>query len=153
MVRMYDQAGDCAAVLIWQVCDACRYGRIKAIYLWGGWQRQGYGRLLIERALREGPGYTWITTPQTPAGRGFFTTITAHNGTAFSEHDCGCEHLRKHQVVTPAPTLPRDRLPVLDPMDATARSCEHPQPSHEPSAPPGQSRPVPRSDVPPRPGS
>lgn len=116
-LRMYDRSGRHVAVLHWQVCDACRYGKIKAIYLWRGWQGRGYGRQLIARALWEGPTYTWITTHQTPDGEGFFAAMAAETGAAFDWLDAGCPHLHDYPTL-PAPAARSTRPPVVERMDA-----------------------------------
>jgi hypothetical protein len=90
---MYDPDGYDIGQLVWQACEVCRRGSINKISINQEWQRRGLGRCLIERALRDGPGFTWITSGQSPAAKEFFPTISAETGTVFTERGRGCTHI------------------------------------------------------------
>lgn len=92
-INVHDHAGYHHAALVWQVCDACRVGRINKISIVDDWQRQGLGRRLVLRALRDGPDYVWRTTGQSPDARKFFPRLTEETGIAFTENGTTCEHI------------------------------------------------------------
>ncbi len=102
----YDARDYDIARLVWQVCDQCCRGSINKISISPEWQRRGVGRRLISRALRDGPGYTWSTSGQSPEAKRFFPALTAETGTAFPEYGGGCVHFdddRRRPIGSPIP--------------------------------------------------
>ncbi|MFI7640508.1 GNAT family N-acetyltransferase [Nonomuraea sp. NPDC049400] len=91
-IYVYDRDDYDIARLVWQVCDACRHGSINKISIDQEWQRQGLGRRLIHRALRDGPAYAWITSGQSPEAKKFFPIMSAETGAAFTAHGPSCPH-------------------------------------------------------------
>jgi hypothetical protein len=107
---MYDQTGFDRGRLVWRVCHACRRAVICKISLDVGVHRQGYGRRLILRALRDGPDYSWATSGQSPDGSRFFAAMSAETGAAFAGGARTCEHIRSNGPATTAgPTPALDR--------------------------------------------
>ena len=93
-LRMYDDNTGDIGVLFWQVCDYCRVGSINKISISPEFQRRGFGRRLILRALRDGPGYRWATSGQSPEAKRFFPRITAEVGVEFTERGGTCRHVK-----------------------------------------------------------
>ena len=93
---MYDRAGLDRGRLVWKVCNACQRAVIAKISLDVDVHRQGYGRRLILRALRDGPDYLWTTSGQSPAGARFFAAMSAETGAAFTGGAQTCEHIKNH---------------------------------------------------------
>jgi GNAT superfamily N-acetyltransferase len=112
VIRMYDAEGYDIGRLVWQICDACHHGTINQISLSDSWQRHGIGRLLINRALRDGPGYRWTTSSQSPQAKRFFPVMTTETGAAFTERAKVCPHIRGRRHTPchrrPTPILARD---------------------------------------------
>lgn len=107
---MYDETGLDRGRLVWRVCDACQRAVICKISLDVDVHRQGYGRRLILRALRDGPDYSWTTSGQSPDGVRFFAAMSAETGAAFTGGARTCEHIRSHGpaiTVEPRPGLDR----------------------------------------------
>ncbi|TMR92696.1 GNAT family N-acetyltransferase [Nonomuraea basaltis] len=92
-IYVYDSLDYDIARLVWQVCDQCRHGCVNKISIDEEWQRQGLGRRLIHRALRDGPDYTWATTGQSPEAKKFFPIMAAETGAAFIVHGPSCPHM------------------------------------------------------------
>lgn len=107
---MYDQTGlDCGR-LVWRVCDVCQRAAVCKISLDPYVHRQGYGRRLLLRALRDGPGYMWTTSGQSSDGARFFTAMSAETGVAFVDGARTCEHIASNGPATtsqPRPALDR----------------------------------------------
>jgi GNAT superfamily N-acetyltransferase len=106
---MYDEEGLDRGRLVWRVCDACQRAVIAKISLDVDVHRQGYGRRLILRALRDCPGYSWTTSGQSPDGTRFFAAMSAETGAAFTGGAQTCEHIKSH-----GPPTAVGRRPVLD---------------------------------------
>jgi hypothetical protein len=111
VIYMYDQGYYDVGTLVWTVCGVCHLGSITKISISVEWQRQGLGRRLVLRALRDGPGYTWITTHQSPEGMKLFQAISAETGVTFNEPvRKACEHMdsrREHADRWPKPVIDR----------------------------------------------
>ncbi|MFJ2627718.1 hypothetical protein ACIO6T_31030 [Streptomyces sp. NPDC087532] len=71
-IKVVDDTDYAFATLNWRVCHPCRYGLVGRIRVTDRWQRQGYGRLMLQRAMRALTHYTWLTTRQSPHGQQFF---------------------------------------------------------------------------------
>jgi hypothetical protein len=56
VIYLHEREGCDIGTLVWRVCGDCRIGSINKISLSSEWHRQGLGRRLIARALRDGPG-------------------------------------------------------------------------------------------------
>lgn len=106
-IHIYRRDGAEIGAVDWQVCHTCRRGAIIKIAVDPDWQRRGFGRRLVARALRDGPGYTWATSGQSPDARLLFECITAETGVAFTERGSPCSHIR-------AVRGPVFRRPVVD---------------------------------------
>ncbi|MEO3860996.1 GNAT family N-acetyltransferase [Acrocarpospora sp. B8E8] len=91
-IYVYDSRDYDIARVVWQVCDQCRYGSINKISIDEGWQRQGLGRRLIHRVLRDGPDYRWVTSSQSPEAKKFFPAMSIETGAAFTERGPSCSH-------------------------------------------------------------
>lgn len=113
-ITVYGPDGRDVGVNYWSVCAACRCGVILRISLAPGWQRCGLGRRLVLRALRDGPGYRWSTTGQSPVARRFFPVLSAETGVVLQATDTECDHLKDGDWGTGDPAVPRPR-PVPDP--------------------------------------
>lgn len=90
-LRVCERSGYDFARLTWQSCAECRRGHVMKIRVTDEWQRQGYGTLLMLRAMRGCESYTWTTTPQFEDGRQFFPALSAALGTDFPAEK-SCEH-------------------------------------------------------------
>ena len=110
-LRMYDDETMDIGVLIWRVCDYCQSGHIDKISITPEFQCRGFGRRLILRALRDGPGYRWTTSGQSPEAKRFFPRITAEVDVEFTERGGTCRHLRAGISGLHAA---RPRRPVVD---------------------------------------
>lgn len=111
VIRPYNGDGHDMARLVWQVCDDCERASLNKISIDPNWQRRGLGRRLINRALRDGPDYAWVTSGQSPAAKRFFPVISNETGVVFEERGRSCQHMnaaRNTYVARPAPQ------PVLD---------------------------------------
>ena len=107
---MYDQTGLDRGRLVWRVCDSCQRAAICKISLDPDVHRQGHGRRLILRALRDGPDYSWTTSGQSVDGSRFFAAMSAETGAAFSDGVRTCEHITSSGPLTtsqPRPALDR----------------------------------------------
>lgn len=111
-IYVYDSHDYDIARLVWQICDQCQHGRINKISINEEWQRQGLGRRLIHRALRDGPGYTWATTGQSPEAKKFFPIMTAETGAAFTAHGPSCQHLGLNRRAFSADSRPAPRTMI-----------------------------------------
>jgi len=111
VVYMYDQGYYDVGTMVWRVCDACRIGIINKISVSTEWQRHGYGRRLIRRALRDGAGYRWLTTHQSPDGRKLIDAISAETGITFNPPGQRvCEHVDSRRDLSshrPKPVIDR----------------------------------------------
>lgn len=90
-LRVCERSGYDFARLTWQSCAECRRGHVMKIRVADEWQRQGYGTLMMSRAMRGCESYTWTTTSQFEDGRQFFPALSAALGTGFPA-DKSCEH-------------------------------------------------------------
>lgn len=109
-IYLYDRDGVDVGVLIWQVCDECRLGHIDKTSLVPERQRKGLGRRMVNRALRDGVGYRWCTSAQSPDAVPFFAVLGEETGVALPP-DGRCPHLRQlERGLGP----PRRRRPVLE---------------------------------------
>lgn len=106
-IRAYDRAGLDWARLVWKVCHECRRGVIAKISLTPDVQRRGLGRLLIERALLDGPDYRWTTSAQSPDGKAFFQAMSARTGAEFKELARTCQHISQVRAGHSKATLDR----------------------------------------------
>lgn len=97
--------------LQWQVCHTCRRGIICKISIADVYQRRGYGRRMILRALQTGPGYTWVTSGQSEQAKMFFPAMSMETGAAFTEGGGACSHIQGSSstlsLKTPPPRLER----------------------------------------------
>lgn len=84
VIQMYDQEGYDVGYFAWRTCDECRRGYIVKISISPEFQRSGYGRRLVQRALRDGSDYAWSTSGQSPDARRFFPVMSAETGAAFT---------------------------------------------------------------------
>jgi GNAT superfamily N-acetyltransferase len=115
-IYVHDEHGYDIGTLVWRVCSSCRWGCITKISITPEWQRRGLGRRLISRALRDGPGYTWATSGQSPEAKKFFPALTAETGVTFTERGPACPHVDRHRRAGsaagggrwPKPALERD---------------------------------------------
>lgn len=96
-IRMYDSERYDVGVLVWQVCATCELGCILKISINPEWQRRGYGRRLIRRAVRDCTTYHWTTTGQSPEAKAFFPVLAAELGHEFEERGGTCHHMRDTQ--------------------------------------------------------
>jgi hypothetical protein len=99
VIRVFGRRGSEGALLIWNCCHACRRGLIAQIRVIDPWKRQGLGRILVGRALRDGPGYTWTTTGQSSEAQFFFPVIAGETGAALTVGP-GCRHIAEPSVST-----------------------------------------------------
>ena len=67
------------------------------------------------RALRDGPGYTWVTSGQSPDAKKFFPAITAETGVTFTEYGSGCQHMTHDSDGRLPPPAGRPPKPVVEP--------------------------------------
>jgi GNAT superfamily N-acetyltransferase len=114
VIFMHDQQGYDIGTLVWQVCSSCRWGSISKISIAHEWQRRGLGRRLISRALRDGPGYTWVTSSQSPDAKKFFPILTAETGVTFTQRGPACLHAKSHGRDGPAAQRKRWPKPVAE---------------------------------------
>lgn len=108
VLRVCDRGGIEHAVLIWNTCHECRYGLIAKISMIPEWQRQGLGRRLVTWALRQGPGYEWVTSSQSPEGQRFFPALARETGAALTNRGETCAHIDLTNWAYPRPRLVRD---------------------------------------------
>jgi len=108
VMRVCDRGGIEHAVLIWNVCHECRCGLIAKISMIPEWQRQGLGRRLVLWALRQGPGYEWVTSSQSPDGQCFFPALAREAGAALTNKGKTCAHIDVMNRSYPRPQLVRD---------------------------------------------
>ncbi|MGW3147269.1 hypothetical protein ACWDG1_21825 [Streptomyces sp. NPDC001177] len=108
VLRVCDRDGLDHAILIWNICHECRCGVIAKISMIPEWQRQGLGRRLVRWALREGPGYEWVTSSQSPEGRRFFPVLARETGAALINRGKVCVHIDAADRSYPKPRLVRD---------------------------------------------
>lgn len=113
-IYMYDQRGYDIGTLVWQVCPACRWGCINKISIALEWQRRGLGRRLINRALRDGPSYTWVTSSQSPEAKKFFPALTAETRITFTERGPACTHVKDSKRYDPTMQHERRPKPVVE---------------------------------------
>ena len=97
------------AVVYWQVCPACRVGRLNKIGIAPHVQRRGLGRRMVRRLLRDGPTFAWTTTGQSNMARAFFPAMAQETGVAFPAHGGG-EHVDAEVGRLSAPAA-ADRVP------------------------------------------
>ncbi|MGX5186294.1 hypothetical protein ACWKT5_26820 [Streptomyces avermitilis] len=93
-IKVVDDTDYAFATLDWRVCHSCRYGLIGRIRVTDRWQRQGYGRLMLYRAMRDLTHYTWMTTRQSPDGQQFFPAMRVATGAALEPAGALCPHMR-----------------------------------------------------------
>lgn len=108
VLRVCDRNGLDHAVLIWSICHECRCGLIAKISMIPEWQRQGLGRRLVRWALREGPGYDWVTSSQSPDGQRFFPALARETGAALTNKGKTCAHIDVANRAFPRPRLVRN---------------------------------------------
>ncbi|MGY1500764.1 hypothetical protein ACW4TU_29995 [Streptomyces sp. QTS52] len=104
VLRACDREGLDHAILIWNICHECRCGVIAKISMIPEWQRQGLGRRLVMWALRDGPGYQWVTSGQSSEAQQFFPALSRETGAAFTNRGKACAHIDAHR------SYPRPRL-------------------------------------------
>jgi GNAT superfamily N-acetyltransferase len=114
VIHVYDRQGYDIGQFVWQVCRACQRASINKISVTNDWQRRGLGRRLIARALRDGPGYDWVTSGQSPDARKFFAVISTETGIAFTERGSGCTHMRTDRQHVPPDKRQRPLRSTLD---------------------------------------
>jgi hypothetical protein len=114
VIYMHDEQGYDIGTLVWRICSTCHWGSINKISIDLDWQRQGLGRRLIRRALRDGVGYTWVTTNQSPDAKKFFPVLTAETGVIFTEGGTACQHVKHHRYRGPAVQPERQPKPVIE---------------------------------------
>ena len=114
VIYMHDERGYDIGTLVWRICPTCRWGSINKISIDLEWHRQGLGRRLIHRALRDGPGYTWVTTSQSPDAKKFFPALTAETGVTFTERGTACQHVKNRERHGSAVQPKRRPKPVVE---------------------------------------
>lgn len=114
VIYMYDRQGYDIGTLVWRVCSSCRWGVIAKISISPEYQRQGLGRRLINRALRDGPGYGWVTSGQSPDAKKFFPALTGETGVTFTERGSVCQHASPRGPGSSAAHERRPPRPVAD---------------------------------------
>jgi GNAT superfamily N-acetyltransferase len=114
VIYMYAERGYDIGTLVWRVCSTCRCGSINKISISPEWHRRGLGRRLINRALRDGPGYTWVTSGQSPDARKFFPAITAETRVTFTERGPACPHVTHHEHSASATQPTHRSKPVVE---------------------------------------
>ncbi|WP_431046136.1 GNAT family N-acetyltransferase [Streptomyces sp. P1-3] len=92
-VVMRDGRDRAVGRLDYQLCHACRTGRVEQISVALAWQRQGLAREAIHEALARGPGYHWVTSRQSREGRLFFAAMALETGAAFTRRGKRCPHM------------------------------------------------------------
>jgi len=107
VIQMYDHEGYDVGYFAWRTCDECRRGYIVKISITPEFQRKGYGRRLIQRALRDGPDYAWSTTGQSPDARRFFPVMSAETGAVFNVETRSCTHVKPAAFDPSSPRKPR----------------------------------------------
>ncbi|MFI7134303.1 hypothetical protein ACIBQ1_52155 [Nonomuraea sp. NPDC050153] len=111
-IYVYDPGDYDIARLVWQVCDACRCGSINKISIDQEWQRQGLGRRLIHRALRDGPAYAWVTSGQSPEAKKFLPDHERGGGSSLPPHGPSCPHTGLDREGLAAERIPPPRAVI-----------------------------------------
>jgi GNAT superfamily N-acetyltransferase len=93
-LRVLDPTNYDFARLTWRTCRRCRLGLVAKIRVTDGWQRKGYARRMMERAMRGCESYTWTTSPQSDLGQKFFPALSRATGAAFTPDSRECSHMR-----------------------------------------------------------
>ncbi|MFI7008235.1 hypothetical protein [Streptomyces sp. NPDC050145] len=76
-----------------RVCDRCRTGRVRSLWVDEMWRREGIGLELVRAAVRSGTGFRWTTTVQSRRGRRFFAAAGLRLGVALPAAGPLCPHL------------------------------------------------------------
>ncbi|MGW2658516.1 hypothetical protein ACWC1D_33315 [Streptomyces sp. NPDC001478] len=101
-IKVVDDTNYAFATLDWRICHPCRYGLIGKIRVTDRWQRQGYGSLMLHRAMRDLTHYTWLTTRQSPDGQRFFPTMGEATGGALEPIGALCPHMLTRKATSSA---------------------------------------------------